>query len=156
MDTRSGPAVDAMRHYHKYLTIAFLLLLAGFLFVSLIVYSPYAANNSPAWIVGTWKTEHGTITEFRRDGTMRQWTAEEQSKEIENFRYKLVGNKLMIMRAAAPNQYLRRFREAVFGLGKQTYFVTAVNDDEFVIEGPPHGEKGSFRRTQEELSETAP
>jgi hypothetical protein len=145
-----------MRHYHKYLTIAFLLLLAGFLFVSLVVYSPYAANNSPAWIVGTWKTEHGTITEFRGDGTMRQWTAEEQSKEIENFRYKLVGNKLMIMRVAAPNQYLRRFREAVFGLGKQTYFVTELNDNEFVVEDPVRGQKATMRRSQDESPATVP
>ena len=87
---------------------------------------------------------------------MHQWTPKHQSQEIENFRYELVGNKLMIMRTAAPNQYLRRFREAVFGLGKTTYLVTALNDDEFVIEDPFHGEKGTFRRTQEELPETAP
>jgi hypothetical protein len=148
--------VVAMRHYHKFLTIAFLLLLAGFLFVSLVVYSPYTANNSPAWIVGTWKSEHGTMTEFRRDGAMRQWSTKDQAKEIENFRYELVGNKLMIMRAAAPNQYLRRFREAVFGLGKVTYLVTALNDDEFVIEDPFHGEKGTVRRTQDESPETVP
>jgi hypothetical protein len=87
---------------------------------------------------------------------MRQWSTKDQSKEIENFRYELVGNKLMIMRAAAPNQYLRRFREAVFGLGKVTYLVTALNDDEFVIEDPFHGEKGTVRRTQDESPETVP
>ncbi len=87
---------------------------------------------------------------------IRRRLPKDQSEEIENFRYEPVCNKLMIMRRAAPNEYLRRIREAVFGLGKETYLVTTLNDDELVIEDSRHGQKATLRRSQDEPLAAAP
>ena len=107
-------------------------------------------------LVGTWKNEHGNIFDFRRDGTLRtRWTGD-TTNAIGYFKYRLVGDELCIYYAAKPDEYLRRVRQAVFGMYTEYYDVTTLSPDEFGLLDSRSGETVMFERSDDAILNDEP
>lgn len=149
-----------MQHYHKILLVGCVLLLFGFSCVFTLLWwrSSTASSRKIAQVqlVGTWKNQHGNIFDFRPDGTLRsRWTGD-NTNAISYFRYRLVGGELCIDYAAKPDEYLRRARQAVFGMRTEHVRVTTLSPNELGLLDSRSGETVLFKRSRDAILNAAP
>ena len=149
-----------MQRYHKILLVGCVLLLVGFSYVFTLMWwkssTTSSRKTSQVQLVGTWKNQHGNIFYFRRDGTLRsRWTGD-KTNAISYFRYRLVGDELRIDYAAKPDEYLRRARQAVFGMSTEHSRVTTLSDDELGLVDSRSGETVLFERSHDAILIDAP
>ena len=96
------------------------------------------------------------IFDFQRDGTLRsRWTGD-KTNAISYFRYRLVGDELRIDYAAKPDEYLRRARQAVFGMTIERSRVTTLSHDELGLVDSRSGETVLFERSHDAMLNDAP
>ena len=149
-----------MQRYHKILLVGCVLILVGFSCVFTFMWwkSSTASTRKISQIplVGTWKNQHGNIFDFRRDGTLRsRWTGD-KTNAISYFRYRLVGDELCIDYSAKPDEYLRRARQAVFGMSTEHSRVTTLSHDELGLVDSRSGETVLFERSHDAILNDAP
>lgn len=119
--------------------------------------SPTAVRNiAPNPIVGIWKSHHGTILDLRPDGSVRSRSIDDPTNAIHFYKYRLHSDKFSVYYSAKPDEYLRRMRQAAFGMTVDKYDLAKLNNSELQLIDPASGETIVFERTEDSILAAAP
>ena len=113
-------------------------------------------TRAPNPIVGIWKGQHGTILDLRPDGTVRSRSIGDSTNAIHYYKYRLNGDTFFIDYSAKPDEYLRRMRQAAFGMTVDRYDLAKLNNSELHLTDPASGETFVFERTEGPILVAAP
>ena len=111
-------------------------------------------SSSPNPIVGIWKGQHGTILDLRADGTVRCRSIDDSTNVVHFYKYRLSDDKLFFYYSAKPDEYLRRMRQAAFGMRVEEYDLANLNNSELQLIDVTSGEKYKYERTEDSILAT--
>jgi len=110
----------------------------------------------PTSIVGVWKGEHGSMLNFRPDGTARGRSSDDPNNTVHYYKYRLNGDRLSIYYSAKPDEYLRRMRQAALGMTVDKYDLTKLDDSALQLIDSASGTTFVFERTEDSTLVAAP